>query len=126
MFTDAEDLGRKVAYYLGHPEELERIAERARQRAVSEHTYRHRMRQLLETVVENNASDLHMCTGLPPVMRVDGELKAMRYTPMTPEVSQRMIYDILTDDQIQRFESDMELDCSYQLRKVARVRVYVF
>lgn len=82
--------------------------------------------ELLETVVENNASDLHMCTGLPPVMRVDGELKAMRYTALTPEVAQRLIYDILTDDQIQRFETDLELDCSYQLRKVARFRVNVF
>ena len=82
--------------------------------------------ELLETVVENNASDLHMCAGLPPVMRVDGELKAMRYTPITPEVSQRLIYDVLTDDQIQRFETDLELDCSYQLRKVARFRVNVF
>ena len=82
--------------------------------------------ELLEIVVENNSSDLHMAAGLPPVMRVDGELKAMRYTPFTPEVSQRMIYDILTDDQIQRFETDLELDCSYQLRKIARFRVNVF
>lgn len=82
--------------------------------------------ELLEIVVENNSSDLHLAAGLPPIMRVDGELKAMRYTPMSPEVSQRMMYDILTDDQIQRFETDLELDCSYQLRKVARFRVNVF
>lgn len=82
--------------------------------------------ELLETVVENNASDLHICAGLPPVMRIDGELKAMRYTPLSPEVSQRIIYDILSDDQIQRFETDLELDCSYQLRKIARFRVNVF
>lgn len=82
--------------------------------------------ELLEIVVENNASDLHLAVGLPPVMRLDGELKAMRYTPFSPEVSQRMIYDILTDEQIQRFETDLELDCSYQLRKVARFRVNVF
>ena len=82
--------------------------------------------ELLEIVVENNASDLHIANGLPPIMRVDGELKAMRYTPMVAEVTQRLIYDVLTDDQIQRFETDMELDCSYQLRKVARFRVNVF
>jgi len=82
--------------------------------------------ELLEIVVEANASDLHLAVGLPPVMRVDGELKAMRYTPLTPEVSQRMIYDILTDEQIQRFETELELDCSYQLRKLARFRVNVF
>jgi len=82
--------------------------------------------ELLEIVVENNASDLHIASGLPPIMRVDGELKAMRYTPMSPEVTQRIMYDILTDDQIQRFETDLELDCSYPLRKVARFRVNVF
>jgi twitching motility protein PilT len=82
--------------------------------------------ELLEIVVENNASDLHVAVGLPPVMRVDGELKAMRYTPFTPETSQRMLYDILTDEQIQRFETDLELDCSYQLRKLARFRVNIF
>ncbi len=82
--------------------------------------------ELLEIVVEANASDLHLAVGLPPVMRVDGELKAMRYTPLTPEVSQRLIYDILTDEQIQRFETELELDCSYQLRKLARFRVNVF
>jgi twitching motility protein PilT len=45
---------------------------------------------------------------------------------MNPEVTQRLMYDVLTDDQIQRFETDMELDCSYQLRKIARFRVNVF
>jgi twitching motility protein PilT len=59
-------------------------------------------------------------------MRIDGELKVTRYEVVTPPVCQRIIYDILTDDQIQRFETDLELDCSYQLRKVARFRVNVF
>lgn len=82
--------------------------------------------ELLEIVFENNASDLHLAVDLPPVMRVDGELRAMRYTPLTAEISQRLMYDILTDEQIQRFETDLELDCSYQLRNVARFRVNVF
>lgn len=51
VFQDAHDLRRKVDYYLSHPDELDRIGERARQRAVSEHTYRHRMQRLMEVVV---------------------------------------------------------------------------
>ena len=82
--------------------------------------------ELLEIMVNNNASDLHLAVGLPPMMRIDGELKPTRYEVMTPPISQRMIYDILTDDQIQRFETNLELDCSYQMRQVARFRVNVF
>ncbi len=82
--------------------------------------------ELLELVVEHNASDLHVSDGLPPVLRIDGELKKTRYEVITPEISQRMIYDILTDDQIQRFETDLELDCSYAYQDVARFRVNVY
>jgi len=82
--------------------------------------------ELLEIVVENNASDLHIAVGLPPVLRIDGELKVTRYEPFTPPVAQRMIYDILTDEQIQRYETELELDCSYAMRKIARFRVNVF
>ena len=82
--------------------------------------------ELLELVVEHNASDLHVSDGLPPVLRIDGELKKTRYETITPEISQRMIYDILTDDQIQRFETDLELDCSYAFQDVARFRVNVY
>jgi twitching motility protein PilT len=82
--------------------------------------------ELLELVVEHNASDLHVSPGLPPVLRIDGELKKTRYEVVSPEISQRMIYDILTDDQIQRFETDLELDCAYSFQDVARFRVNVY
>lgn len=82
--------------------------------------------ELLEIVVENNASDLHLAAGLPPIMRIDGELKLTRYEVLTPPVAQRMIYDILADDQIQRYETELELDCSYAMRKIARFRVNVY
>jgi len=82
--------------------------------------------ELLELVVEHNASDLHIAVGLPPVIRVDGELKKTRYEPFTPSITQRLIYDVLTDDQIQAFETNLELDCSYALGQVARFRVNVY
>ena len=60
------------------------------------------------------------------MLRIDGELKQTRYEKLDPSISQRMIYDILTDEQIQRFETELELDCSYSLRNLARFRVNVF
>ncbi len=83
--------------------------------------------ELLEIVVENEASDLHVATGLPPIMRIDGELKTIsKYETFTAPVTQRMLYDVLTDGQIQRFETDLELDCSYPLKNLARFRTNIF
>jgi twitching motility protein PilT len=82
--------------------------------------------ELLEIVVEHNASDLHLAVGLPPVIRVDGALRKTRYEALTAQIAQRMLYDILLDEQIERFETEMELDCAYQLQKIARFRVNVF
>jgi twitching motility protein PilT len=83
--------------------------------------------ELLDIVVENEASDLHVAAGLPPIIRVDGQLKPIAaYEAFTPSTTQRMLYDVLTDDQIQRFETDLELDCSYSLKKVARFRTNLY
>jgi len=60
------------------------------------------------------------------VIRVDGALRKTRYESMTAQIAQRMVYDILLDEQIERFETDMELDCAYQLQKIARFRVNIF
>jgi len=81
---------------------------------------------LLRKVVELNGSDLHMTVGVPPIVRVDGHLDPLKYERMTAQDTQRMCYDILTDEQIQRFESTLELDFSYQVPRVARFRVNIF
>ncbi|MGV3723992.1 MAG: type IV pilus twitching motility protein PilT [Actinomycetota bacterium] len=81
---------------------------------------------LLRKVVELNGSDLHMTVGVPPIVRVDGHLEPLKYERMTAQDAQRMCYDILTDEQIQRFESTLELDFSYQVPRVARFRVNIF
>ncbi len=82
--------------------------------------------ELLEMVVETDASDLHLAVGLPPILRIDGELKMARYEPLTAPAAQRVLYDILSDDQIQRFETELELDCSYAMRQIARFRVNIY
>jgi len=81
---------------------------------------------LLRIVVEKGATDLHLTSGIPPVIRVDGNLIPMNFERVTPQESQRLVYDILSDEQIQRFESTLELDFSYALAKIARFRVNVF
>jgi twitching motility protein PilT len=81
---------------------------------------------LLRMVVEKGGSDLHLCVGVPPIIRIDGQLTPTPFDRVTPQESQRLVYDILTDEHIQRFESQLELDMSYSLAKVSRFRVNVF
>jgi len=83
--------------------------------------------ELLHLVFETKgASDLHIAAGLPPVIRVDGKLLQAPYESFTPQTSQRINYDILTDEQIQKFESTMELDFSYALGRACRFRVNLY
>jgi len=81
---------------------------------------------LLRLVVEKRGSDLHLASGVPPVLRIDGQLLATNYESLTDFEVQRMIYAILTDEQIRAFETDYELDCSYQLKGISRFRVNVY
>ncbi len=81
---------------------------------------------LLRAMVEKGSSDLHLAVGIPPIMRVDGGLTPLPWDKLTPQDSQRLIYDILTDERIQKFETELELDFSYQLGRTARFRVNVF
>ena len=81
---------------------------------------------LLRAMVDKGSSDLHLAVGIPPIIRVDGALIPMPWEKVTPQHAQRLIYDILTDEQIQRFETDLELDFSYQLARIARFRVNVY
>ncbi len=81
---------------------------------------------LLRLIVERGASDLHLAVGLPPILRTDGQLVQTAYAFLTPQDTQRLMYDILTDEQVQRFESAFELDFSYSIEKLSRFRVNIF
>ena len=82
--------------------------------------------ELLRLVVEKKGSDLHLAAGVPPVLRIDGDLLATNYDVLSDFEVQRMIYAVLTDEQIRTFETEYELDCSYALRDVSRFRVNVY
>ncbi|MHB9037587.1 MAG: type IV pilus twitching motility protein PilT [Armatimonadota bacterium] len=81
---------------------------------------------LLRDMLDKGASDLHVCVGVPPVVRVDGQLIPLSYAKLTPPDTQRLMYDILSDEQIRRFEDRWELDFSYSVQNVARFRVNIF
>ncbi|MBW3668168.1 MAG: PilT/PilU family type 4a pilus ATPase [Actinobacteria bacterium] len=83
--------------------------------------------ELLERVVDLGGSDLHMTAGLPPAVRVHGEIKHLTEFPvLTPSEIRRMIYAILTQKQRERFENDLELDTSHSIPGMGRFRVNVF
>lgn len=81
---------------------------------------------LLKETCERGSSDLHLTVGLPPVVRVDGSLTHLDYRPLSPNDTQRLIFDILTNDQVQWFETTRELDFSYGVKAVGRFRVNVY
>jgi twitching motility protein PilT len=84
--------------------------------------------ELLQLVLDTRGSDLHLAVAKPPCIRVHGKVKEVSgYEPFRPAVLQRIIYDILSDEQIQRFENDLELDFAYTTSDgAARFRVNAF
>ena len=76
--------------------------------------------------IDRGASDLHITAGLPPMVRVKGEVEPLEYPPLTPNATRELIYDILSNDQRQRLENEWELDFSYSVPHTARFRVNVY
>jgi twitching motility protein PilT len=81
----------------------------------------------LMTMLEMRGSDLHLTAGAPPTVRVDGSLRPIPDTEeLTPDVIQRVMYSVCTQQQRERFEETLELDFSYALPEVARFRVNLY
>ena len=81
----------------------------------------------LIAVIEGDGSDLHLTAGLPPMIRVHGELEPIAgFRRLLPKDLQELIYSMLTQKQREIFEEKLELDISYQLPGKARFRVNVF
>lgn len=82
--------------------------------------------ELLHIVVDRNASDLHICQSSPPIIREDGKLKRLNFEMFSPQQTQRMMYEIISDENINKFETTLELDFSYTLPRRARFRVNLY
>lgn len=84
------------------------------------------LQQLLKVMFEKGASDLHVTTGSPPQLRVDGELVPLKMAPLNPADTKQLCYSILSDAQKHRFEEDNELDLSFSVKSLARFRANLF
>jgi len=81
---------------------------------------------LLQILVDQGGSDLHLSAGSPPKVRVDGHLYDTEYDALAPDATKSIIYSFLTGDQIARFEKALELDLSFGIEGLGRFRVNVF
>ena len=84
------------------------------------------LQQLLKAMVEQGASDLHITTGTPPQLRIDGVLVPLRVNPLSPVDTKQLCYSVLTDTQKLHFEEDRELDFSFGVRGLSRFRGNLF
>ncbi len=82
--------------------------------------------ELLAFSVKNKASDLHLSAGLPPMIRVDGDVRRINVPALDHKAVQGMLYDIMNDRQRKDFEERFETDFSFEIPDLARFRVNVF
>jgi len=84
------------------------------------------LQQLLKAMIEKGASDLHITTGSPPQLRIDGQLVPLKMPPLTPVETKNLCYSILTDAQKHHFEEENELDLSFGVKNLSRFRANIF
>ncbi|MCS6926693.1 MAG: type IV pilus twitching motility protein PilT [Candidatus Binatia bacterium] len=81
---------------------------------------------LLTFAAQAGASDVHLSSGEPPMIRLHGDMKKLDHPPLSREEVHALIYDIMNDSQRRLFEEHLELDFSFDLGTIGRFRVNVF
>jgi twitching motility protein PilT len=84
------------------------------------------LHQLLKAMVDKGASDMHITTGAPPLLRVDGEVIPLKLQPLSPAETQELCYSVLTEEQKEQFERDNELDLAFGVKNMSRFRANLF
>jgi twitching motility protein PilT len=82
--------------------------------------------ELLNFGVKSKASDLHLSSGMPPMIRVNGDVKKLNIEPLNKEQVKTMIYDIMNESQRKDFDEHWECDFSFEVAGLARFRVNAF
>lgn len=78
--------------------------------------------RFFEAALKRTASDIILTAGVPPSVRLNGVIAQFDHPPLTPEQTQKLLYAVLTQEQIARFEADLELDFSIHYQDRARFR----
>ncbi len=84
------------------------------------------IQEIMQTANRAGASDVHITVGIPPKMRVNGNLIAMEYPRMMPQDTLTVAYSIMSDVQRERFEERGEYDMSFSIPELGRYRVNVY
>lgn len=82
--------------------------------------------ELLQLMIERGASDIHITTGSPPQLRINGKLSPVNGPPLTASDTKQLSYSILTEAQKHRFEEENELDLSFGVKGLSRFRANIF
>ncbi|MEQ8764901.1 MAG: type IV pilus twitching motility protein PilT [Planctomycetota bacterium] len=82
--------------------------------------------ELLNVMIQRGGSDLHISASSPPKIRIDGKLVNTEYGVLSSELTQKLIYSILSSDQVAKFEKNLELDFAFSVRNIGRFRTNVF
>ena len=82
--------------------------------------------ELLAFSVKNKASDLHLSSGLPPMIRVHGDVRRINLPPLEHKDVHAMVYDIMNDGQRKVYEENLDIDFSFAVPNLARFRVNAF
>jgi twitching motility protein PilT len=84
------------------------------------------LHQLLRAMIDKNASDLHVTTGTPPQLRIDGSMVPLEVAPLSGMETKQLCYSVLTEEQKVQFEKTNELDLSFGVKNLARFRANIF
>ena len=84
------------------------------------------LHQLLRAMIEKGASDMHITTGAPPLLRVDGAIVPLKLPALSPLETKQLCYSVLTEEQKVQFEKSKELDLSFGVKTLSRFRANIF
>jgi twitching motility protein PilT len=84
------------------------------------------LHQLLKAMIEKGASDMHITTGSPPLLRIDGDIVPLKLPPLGAVESKALCYSVLTEEQKIEFEKTSELDLSFGVKALSRFRANIY
>jgi twitching motility protein PilT len=84
------------------------------------------LHQLLRAMIDKGASDMHITTGSPPLLRIDGEIVPLKLPPLGAVETKQLCYSVLTEEQKIQFEKNKELDLSFGVKNLSRYRANIF
>ncbi|MCB9833635.1 MAG: type IV pilus twitching motility protein PilT [Planctomycetes bacterium] len=82
--------------------------------------------EIFKIIREQGASDLHMASGSKPMVRLNSRLQAIDYDELTPELNRKLLYELMTPEQVHEFEERRDIDFSYEIPNVTRIRCNIF